>query len=85
MALGDNNRLATRTKDCCNCIVFSATPLVQDELYEVSIESLSPHYAGTLCVGVTSTSPAAITNLPKDCCYITGEPICISVFFFKLL
>ncbi|XP_045470918.1 neuralized-like protein 4 [Harmonia axyridis] len=75
VALGDNNRLATRTKDCCNCIVFSATPLVQDELYEVSIVNLLPHFAGTLCVGVTSVPPAAITNFPKDCCYITGNEL----------
>ncbi|KAK9882477.1 hypothetical protein WA026_021818 [Henosepilachna vigintioctopunctata] len=75
VVLTDSGRLATRAKDCCNCIVFSSSPLVKDELYEISITNLLHQYAGTLCVGVTTTKPSPITNLPKDCCYITGNEL----------
>ncbi|KAL3280593.1 hypothetical protein HHI36_003825 [Cryptolaemus montrouzieri] len=73
--LSDSGRMATRNKDCCNCMIFSATPLVQDELYEISIVNMLQHFAGTLCIGVTAAVPASITNLPKDCCYLTGNEL----------
>lgn len=73
--LSDGGRLAKRDKDINGAIVCSATPLAQEEFFEISIVSLSHHLAGSLIIGVTETLPSKCNNLmtvPEDCCCITG-------------
>lgn len=74
LTLTDGGRVVVRQSDVHQGIAYSANHLAPDELFEVSVLSLAPHYAGTLCIGVTSTSPTSCSNsLPPDCCYITGK------------
>lgn len=71
--LEEHGRLATRAKDFSNCVMFSATPLAQDEMFEISIVTLWKHMAGTLCLGVTDVPPSLCgNNVPSECYYLTG-------------
>lgn len=76
VSLSECGRMAARCKKFNSSIVYSATPLVQDELYEVSVVALWRHLAGTLCVGVTAQPPSNCSNtMPADCCYLTGNEL----------
>ncbi|KAJ8912133.1 hypothetical protein NQ315_013222 [Exocentrus adspersus] len=72
LTLNECGRLATRCKEFNSCVLFSATPLYQNEMFEVSIMTLWNYMAGTLSVGVTTTSPSVCNNLPSDSYYVTG-------------
>ncbi|XP_063932045.1 neuralized-like protein 4 isoform X2 [Zophobas morio] len=74
VTLGDGGRLAKRGKDLSEAVVCSATHLVQEELFEISIVSLVEHLAGSIAVGVTGTPPSKANPL-DDCCYITGNEL----------
>lgn len=73
----EGGRIAVRSLEILQGICFSANPLAADELFEVSILSLVPLLAGTLCIGVTLSCPATydgcINCLPPDSCYLTGN------------
>jgi neuralized-like protein 4 len=74
VTLGDGGRLAKRVKDLSGAVVCSATPLMQEELYEISIVSLVQHLAGSVVVGVSELVPGkGSTNPMEDCCCITGK------------
>ncbi|KAJ8973612.1 hypothetical protein NQ317_003242 [Molorchus minor] len=74
-SLNESGRLTLRCKDFNSCVVFSATPLVSDEMFEVSVTQLWKHMAGTLSVGVTGTPPALCGNvMPNDSYYLTESP-----------
>ncbi|XP_030761137.1 neuralized-like protein 4 [Sitophilus oryzae] len=74
--LSENGRVATRSKEYNNSVVFSSTALTKDEIFEVSILGLWKHMAGTLSVGITETSPNVGSScLPADCCYLTGNEL----------
>lgn len=75
--LDERGRLATRSRDLSNNVVFSATPLAVDELFEIYIVNMWKHMAGTIAVGVTDVSPSICTNnLPNECYYLTGKLYC---------
>lgn len=74
VSLSEGGRLAVRGREHGGAILYSATTLGQEEMFEVSIYSMQPHLAGTLCIGVTSMPPVANANaLPLDYCYVTGR------------
>ncbi|CAH2003990.1 unnamed protein product [Acanthoscelides obtectus] len=74
--LNESGRLATRVRDCLSAVVFSAQPLMQDEMFEVSIVTLCRYMAGTLTIGVTDVPPAHCFNaMPKESHYITGNEL----------
>ncbi|XP_057662897.1 neuralized-like protein 4 [Diorhabda carinulata] len=76
VTLDERGRLATRSKDFSSSIVFSATPLLQDEMFEVSLTNLTKHMAGTLSVGVTEVPPALFSNnISAKCYYLTGNEL----------
>jgi neuralized-like protein 4 len=76
VTLGDGGRLAKRVKDLSGAVVCSATPLMQEELYEISIVSLVQHLAGSVVVGVSEIVPGkGSTNPMEDCCCITGNEL----------
>ncbi|XP_050504188.1 neuralized-like protein 4 [Diabrotica virgifera virgifera] len=76
VTLDERGRLATRSKDFSSSIVFSATPLHQDEMFEISLMSISKHMAGTLSVGVTEVTPALFSNtIPAKCYYLSGTEL----------
>lgn len=73
VTLTECGRIATRSKDCTCTVVYSATPLNRDELYEISIGAMLKHLAGSLGIGVTAVPPSVgSNNLPNDCYYLTG-------------
>lgn len=70
----EGGRAIIRARDVQHCVAYSATPLAQDEIFEISIVSLVPHIAGTLSIGVTPSIPnPPINTLPIECCYLTGN------------
>lgn len=74
VTLTDGGRVARRAKDVCAAVVCSATPLIPDEFYEISVVSLVGHLAGSLVVGVNNAIPAQLNNaIPIDCCYLIGK------------
>lgn len=74
VSLSEGGRVAIRGRDHNSAIVYSATCLVQDELFEVTIHSMQLHLAGTVCFGVTAAKPNSnSTAIPVDACYITGR------------
>ncbi|CAH0558081.1 unnamed protein product [Brassicogethes aeneus] len=74
--LSECGRLASRCKKFSSCIVYSSTPLVQDELYEITILNLWKHFAGTLSIGVTTSFPDNCNGfIPSDACYLTGNEL----------
>lgn len=76
VTLGDGGRLAKRSKDLSGAVVCSATPLIQEELFEISIVSLVEHLAGSVVVGVLETPLGkSNTNVFEHCCYITGNEL----------
>lgn len=76
MSLSDGGRIAARGRDNNNALVYSASCLIQDELFEVVIHTMQLHFAGTLCFGVTSIAPnSGLTTFPMDGCYITGNEV----------
>lgn len=89
VVLNECGRLASRCKDFNSCVLFSATPLYQDEMFEVSIITLWKHMAGTLSLGVTTSAPSVCNGIPSDSFYLTGKYIFLILsflmvcFFFK--
>ncbi|KAK4880128.1 hypothetical protein RN001_008274 [Aquatica leii] len=76
LTLSEGGRVAVRGRELRNCIAFSATSLVQDELYEFTILSLAIQFCGSLAVGITALEPnTSTTSLSSDCCYITGNEL----------
>lgn len=74
--LSENGRVASRSKEYNNSIVYSSTSLTKDEIFEVSIMALWTHMAGTLSVGITETAPCSgNNNMPSDCCYLTSNEV----------
>lgn len=72
--LDERGRIATRSRDLNSNVVFSATPLAADELFEVSITNMWKHMAGTIAVGVTEVPPGLCSNnVPNECYYLTGK------------
>lgn len=78
ITLDERGRVATRTKDFnINNVVFSATPLAADEMFEIVINNLWKHLAGTIAVGISEVRPSN-NNVLSDCYYLTGENNIIS-------
>lgn len=76
ISLTEGGRVAIRIKDAQRGLVFSASSLAPDELFEVTLTNLTSHLAGTLYFGVTSTVPSASENqIPSDACYLTGNEL----------
>ncbi|CAH1098780.1 unnamed protein product [Psylliodes chrysocephalus] len=76
IVLDERGRTATRSKDFSSAVIYSATPLHQDEMFEISILNMSKHMAGTLSVGVTEVSPAMCSNnIPPKCYYLCGNEL----------
>lgn len=74
--LSEGGRIAARGRDHNNALVYSASCLIQDELFEVAIHSMQLHFAGTLCFGVTAIAPnSGLTTFPMDGCYLTGNEL----------
>lgn len=72
--LDERGRTATRSKDLNNNVVFSATPLAADEVFEICINNIWKHMAGTIAIGITEIPPSLCTNnIPNECCYLTGK------------
>lgn len=73
VTLREDGRTAVRGRDHNNAIVYSASCLVQDEYFEIAIQSMQLHFGGTLCFGITTVPPgSSLTAFPVDACYITG-------------
>lgn len=76
------NTVATRVRDYAHGLVFSNSAVDLDETFEVCIQEMTPHWAGTLRIGVTSLQisdsyaagnlPSTIFSLMADTWYITG-------------
>lgn len=63
-------------RDAQQGLVFSAFSLARDEMFEVSVTSLTMHLAGTLCFGVSAIAPTTNDNqMPTDACYLTGNEL----------
>ncbi|KAF5281234.1 hypothetical protein FQA39_LY05120 [Lamprigera yunnana] len=76
LTLSEGGRVAVRGRELRNCIAFSGTMLVPNELFEFTILSLASHFCGSLCIGITTLKPTtSVTSLPSDCCYITGNEL----------
>lgn len=76
LSLAEGGRVAVRVRDAQQGVAFSASPLALDELFEISILSLTTHLAGTLCFGVTTAIPNNTDNVfATDSCYLTGTLI----------
>ncbi|XP_074025291.1 neuralized E3 ubiquitin protein ligase 4 [Leptinotarsa decemlineata] len=76
VTLDERRRHAIRSKDVSSCVLFSATPLVQDEMFEISVMKMWRHMAGTLSIGVTEVAPALSPNsLLNKCYYLTGNEL----------
>ncbi|XP_018330775.1 neuralized-like protein 4 isoform X2 [Agrilus planipennis] len=76
VVISEGGRVAIRGKELQHNIVFSSTPLNCDEVFEITIMSLMSHFAGTLCLGVTTTLPVSnITVFPQDACYMTENEL----------
>lgn len=76
ISLSESGRTAFRGRDHNNSLVCSASCLIQDELFEVAIHSMQLHFAGTLCIGVTTATPnSCLTAFPADACYIIGNEL----------
>lgn len=72
--LDERGRIATRSRDLNSNVLFSATPLAVDELFEISITNMWKHMAGTIAVGVTEVPPSLCSNnVPNECYYLTGK------------
>ncbi|XP_018574763.1 neuralized-like protein 4 isoform X2 [Anoplophora glabripennis] len=75
VVLNECGRLASKCKDFSSCIIFSATPLCQDEMFEVALMTLWKHMAGTFSVGVTTSLPSVCNSIPSDSYYLTGNEL----------
>lgn len=81
--LTEGNRLATRGRDLQQCLIFSAYPLTAREFFEVALITVSPQYAGSIKIGVTTfvpselpgSAPPNIASIPGDCWYISGSEL----------
>lgn len=74
VTLEEHGRVATRSKEFTSAVLFSATSLVHDEMFEISIVSFWNHMAGTLAVGITDLPPSMCSNgVPNECYYLTGK------------
>lgn len=81
--LTEGNRLATRGRDLQQCLIFSAYPLAAKELFEVALVTVSPQYAGSVKIGITTfvpseipgSAPPNIASIPGDCWYISGSEL----------
>lgn len=80
ITLSEGGRVAMRGKEQGSSFVFSATTLQPEEMFEIALYALQPYLAGTLCIGVTATSPTnCATSLPLDYCYVTGKAASIAI------
>ncbi|KAK9728651.1 Neuralized [Popillia japonica] len=76
LTLTEGGRVAIRARDIQHCVAYSATPLAQDEIFEIAIVSLVTHIAGSVTIGVTPSVPTPPSNfLPAECCYLTGNEL----------
>lgn len=76
LSLAEGGRVAVRVRDAQQGVAFSASPLALEELFEISILSLTTHLAGTLYFGVTAAIPHNSDNVfATDSCYLTGKLI----------
>uniref|UniRef100_A0A0A9ZGY0 Neuralized-like protein 4 n=3 Tax=Lygus hesperus TaxID=30085 RepID=A0A0A9ZGY0_LYGHE len=70
---------AVRTGDSpSGGIVFSSSPLVDGELFDVCIDSYTGHWAGSLAMGVTPTPPGkyqGFSSLQEPYWYIQGNSL----------
>ncbi|XP_066158319.1 neuralized-like protein 4 isoform X2 [Euwallacea fornicatus] len=75
--LSENGRLACRSRDYNNSILFSSTALTKEEMFQVTVTGLWPHLAGSLILGISETPPCARTHggLPSNCCYVIGNEL----------
>ncbi|XP_022905179.2 neuralized-like protein 4 [Onthophagus taurus] len=76
ITISENGCLAIRSKDIHHGLVYSATPLAHDELFEISIVSTTPYVAGSLSMGVTSSIPDQTSSMiPPESCYLTANEL----------
>ncbi|KAG5890383.1 hypothetical protein JTB14_029747 [Gonioctena quinquepunctata] len=76
VTLDERSRHATRSKDVGSCVLYSATPLMHEEMFEISVVKMWRHLAGTLSVGVTEVAPSLSPNcVPSKCYYLTGNEL----------
>ncbi|XP_017783812.1 PREDICTED: neuralized-like protein 4 [Nicrophorus vespilloides] len=76
LTLAEGGRIATRCRDVFQAVAYSATSLTHDELFEISIQTIMAHIAGSLIIGVTAMAPNGnILGLPPDCCYLAGNEL----------
>lgn len=73
VVLSDGGRVALRGRESGHAIVFSAAPIVPEEVFEITIHSVQNHLSGTIAIGITNTEPLPLINgLPINSYYITG-------------
>ena len=68
VSLSDAGRMARRdVKDFQHGLVFSSTPLLPEEPFEIRIEAVAPQWAGSLAVGLTTYQPPkeGVCELPS--------------------
>ncbi|KAG8230350.1 hypothetical protein J437_LFUL000621 [Ladona fulva] len=86
--LRDENTAATRIRSFNNGLLFSATPLEPEELFEVQIKEVASQWSGSLQIGVVSFTssnsnepllpsnlPATISELNAETWYIQGSEV----------
>ena len=76
----DDFRMAQRDeKDFENGLIFSSSPLLPDESFDLQIESISKRWAGSIAVGLTSFIPVDGAIIPpsidelEGSCYLSGS------------
>ena len=82
VSLADASRLARRdAKDYENGLVFSASPLLSEEPFELRIEAVAPQWAGSFSIGLTTATesldelPARLELMDAPCWFITGTKV----------
>ncbi|XP_068700240.1 neuralized-like protein 4 isoform X2 [Montipora foliosa] len=87
ITLSNNNRTAERqrpTEEFKNAVTLTSTPLRDDELFEIEIESVTELWAGSIEVGVTSHNPEEIvlpptmTSMPTGTWMLSGRTVIVN-------
>ncbi|XP_071449160.1 neuralized-like protein 4 [Hetaerina americana] len=80
IVLRDENTTATRVRSFNNGLVFSATPLEPEELFEIQIKEVASQWSGSLQIGVVtfvpysnSSEPVVPNNLPASIGGLSAE------------